>query len=50
MHRNKLGLDLTLEALSNYRRRKEASLATVLKFAKVNRVDKIIRSDLQAAR
>lgn len=48
--RNKLGLDLTLEALANYRRSKNASLAAVLKFAEVNRVAKLIRPYLEAAR
>jgi predicted transcriptional regulator of viral defense system len=49
-YRNKLGLDLTLEALANYRRRKKASLATILKFAEVNRVAKPIRPYLEAVR
>ncbi len=47
-YRNKLGLDLALEALRNYRRKPGAQFQRILEYSRINRVDKIIRPYLEA--
>ena len=47
-HRNKIGLDVFLEALRNYTKRRGARLQKVLEYARVCRVDKLIRPYLEA--
>ncbi len=47
-YRNKIGVDLTVEALTIYRRRRGASLQTVLEYARVDRVANQIRPYLEA--
>lgn len=47
-YRNKLGIDLVVEALSLYRRRSDASLQKILEYARINRVEKQIRPYLEA--
>ena len=47
-YRNKIGLDLSLEALSLYRKRKGASLQQILEFARINRVANHIKPYLEA--
>ncbi|QDU80636.1 hypothetical protein Pla110_23670 [Polystyrenella longa] len=47
-YRNKIGLDVFLEALNNYQRRKDSSLQKVLEYAKIDRVSKQIRPYLEA--
>ncbi len=46
--RNKIGLDVALEALRNYRKRRGVRLQQVLEFARVCRVENIVRPYLEA--
>jgi predicted transcriptional regulator of viral defense system len=46
--RNKIGLDVFLEALKFYSVRKNADLGAVLQYARICRVDKLIRPYLEA--
>ena len=46
--RNKLGMDIVLEALKLYKSRKHFNLAELLRFAKICRVENIIRPYLEA--
>jgi predicted transcriptional regulator of viral defense system len=47
--RNKIGLDIALEALKDYLRQPNRDIQGILDYAKINRVEKIIRPYLQAA-
>jgi predicted transcriptional regulator of viral defense system len=47
--RNKIGLDIALEALKDYLRQPHRDIQRILDYAKINRVEKIIRPYLQAA-
>jgi len=47
-YRNKVGMDVVLEALRTYRRRRLASLQKVLEYARVCRVEQVIRPYLEA--
>jgi len=47
-YRNKLGLDTVLEALRLYRSRKRPSVDEIMKFARVCRVEKVMRPYLEA--
>jgi predicted transcriptional regulator of viral defense system len=47
-YRNKLGLDIAIEALRSYRSRRGAQLQAVLKYARVCRVEKTVRPYLEA--
>ena len=48
-YRNKIGLDVAIEALKSYlERSKKPNLKLVLKFAELNRVQKIMRPYLEA--
>ena len=47
--RNKIGLDVALEALRAYRGRRQPRLQEVLKYARLCRVDKIVRPYLEAS-
>jgi len=46
--RNKIGLDMALEALRAYRARRDAKLQEVLKYARLCRVQKLMRPILEA--
>ena len=46
--RNKIGMDVALEALKLYRTRKKIDLAKLLKYARVCRVEKVMRPYLEA--
>jgi len=46
--RNKIGMDVALEALKLYRTRKKFDLAKLLKYARVCRVEKVMRPYLEA--
>jgi len=46
--RNKIGMDVVLEALKLYRTRKKLDLAELLKYARVCRVEKVMRPYLEA--
>lgn len=46
--RNKLGLDVALEALREYRRRRRGSLDAIWRFAKICRVANVMRPYLEA--
>jgi len=46
--RNKLGMDIVLEALKFYKTRKKFNLEKLIKYAKVCRVEKIMRPYLEA--
>ncbi len=48
-YRNKIGLDVAIEALSIYSRKPGKSLQRVLEYAKINRVSKVIRPYLEAS-
>lgn len=48
-YRNKIGLDVALEALRTYRRKRRPRLQDVLKFARVCRVEKVIRPYLEVS-
>jgi predicted transcriptional regulator of viral defense system len=47
--RNKIGLDVALEALKTYRKRRRPQFQQVLEFARVCRVEKILRPYLEAS-
>ncbi|MFH1314025.1 MAG: type IV toxin-antitoxin system AbiEi family antitoxin domain-containing protein [Candidatus Eisenbacteria bacterium] len=47
-HRNKIGLDVALEALKLYRRRKPLRVDELVRYAKICRVEKIMRPYLEA--
>ncbi|MBI1320155.1 MAG: transcriptional regulator [Candidatus Hydrogenedens sp.] len=47
-YRNKIGLDIFLEALDIYRHRPGVSMQTILEYARVNRVESRIRPYLEA--
>jgi predicted transcriptional regulator of viral defense system len=47
--RHRLGLDIALEALRTYRRRRTANLQTVLEFARVCRVERVMRPYLETS-
>ena len=47
-YRNKLGLDTVLEALKLYRSRKRPNVDEIMKFARVCRVDRVMRPYLEA--
>ena len=47
-YRNKIGLDTAIEALKLYRERKRFKLDDLMRFARVCRVDKVIRPYLEA--
>ncbi|MFO0818302.1 MAG: hypothetical protein U1A77_10200 [Pirellulales bacterium] len=47
--RNKIGLDVALEALKIYRKRRRPQFQQVLEFARVCRVEKILRPYLEAS-
>jgi predicted transcriptional regulator of viral defense system len=46
--RNKIGMDVVLEALKLYKARKQFNLEALLKYAKVCRVEKVMRPYLEA--
>jgi predicted transcriptional regulator of viral defense system len=46
--RNRIGLDVALEALKFSRQRKRASVEALMRYAKVDRVDKIMKPYLEA--
>jgi len=46
--RNKLGMDVVLEALKLYKSRKKFNLDTVLKYAKICRVEKVMKPYLES--
>jgi len=46
--RNKIGIDVALEALKDAWRTRKISMAEVAHFAKINRVEKVTRPDLEA--
>ena len=47
-HRNKIGLEVALEALKTYRRRKSFNVDKLLRCARVCRVEKVMRPYLEA--
>lgn len=47
--RNKIGLDVTLEALRTYRARRRPQLQQVLEFARICRVENVVRPYLEAS-
>jgi len=47
-YRNKLGMDVVLEALKFYRAQKQFNLNTLLKYARVCRVEKVMKPYLEA--
>jgi predicted transcriptional regulator of viral defense system len=47
-YRNKLGLDVALEALSTWRKRKGAKMERLLEYARICRVERVIRPYLEA--
>jgi predicted transcriptional regulator of viral defense system len=47
-YRNKIGMDVVLEALKLYRSRRPLNLANLLKYAKICRVEKVIKPYLEA--
>ncbi len=47
--RNKIGLDIALEALKDYLRQPNRDIQEILGYASINRVEKILRPYLQAA-
>ncbi|GMR20796.1 MAG: type IV toxin-antitoxin system AbiEi family antitoxin domain-containing protein [Gammaproteobacteria bacterium] len=47
-YRNKLGMDVVLEALKLYKSQKKINLDNLLKYAKICRVEKVIRPYLEA--
>ncbi len=46
--REKVGMDIALEALKDYSRQSRPNLGLVLKYARVNRVEKVIRPYLES--
>lgn len=47
-YRNKIGLDITLEALKFYRQRKRFDVDDLMRYAKVCRVEKVMRPYVEA--
>jgi predicted transcriptional regulator of viral defense system len=47
-YRNKIGLDLAIEALSLYRREKNVRVDEILRYARINRVENVMRPYLEA--
>lgn len=47
-YRHKLGLDVVLEALKTYNRKRGAQMQRLLEYARINRVDRIMRPYLEA--
>src|SRR5271155_2962488 len=47
-YRNKIGLDIALEALRDYLRRKKATPSAILEAARVSRVENVLRPYLEA--
>jgi hypothetical protein len=45
-YRNRIGMDTVLEALSLYRERRKQKLKTLMQYARICRVEKIMRSYL----
>jgi len=48
-YRNKIGMDVVLEALKNYKARKKHNYGRLLEYAKICRVDKVMRPYLEAS-
>ena len=48
-YRNKIGLDTAIEALRNYRNRRKPQFQKVMEFAKICRVERVIRPYLEAS-
>ena len=48
-YRNKIGLDVALDALRIYRRRRGARFNSVLEYARICRIEKVIRPYLEAS-
>ncbi len=48
-YRNKIGLDITLEALALYKKRRRASMQRILEYARINRVGTQITPYLEAS-
>jgi predicted transcriptional regulator of viral defense system len=48
-YRNKIGLDIAIEALRNYRKRRKPQFQKVLEFARICRVERVIRPYLEAS-
>lgn len=48
-YRNKLGMDIVLEALKLFRSQKKSNMDKLLKYARVCRVEKVMRSYLEAS-
>lgn len=46
--RNKIGLDVALEALRNYRKRECFDIETLLQFARIDRVERVVKTYLEA--
>ena len=46
--RNKIGMDVVLEALKLYKTRKKFSLGELLRYAKICRVEEVMRPYLEA--
>ena len=46
-YRNKIGLDVTLEALKEYRARREFDRSRLLKYARICRVERVLRPSLE---
>jgi predicted transcriptional regulator of viral defense system len=46
--RNKIGLDVALEALKDYRKREYFNIGTLLHYARIDRVERIIKPYLEA--
>jgi predicted transcriptional regulator of viral defense system len=47
--RNKIGKDVALEALKDYLRLPDRQISTLIEYAKINRVENIIRPYLEAS-
>ena len=47
-YRNKLGLDLALEALRTWRARKQSTIESLLEYSRICRVERIVRPYLEA--
>lgn len=46
--RNKIGSDIALEALRNYRKRREFNIETLLHYARIDRVERVIKPYIEA--
>ena len=46
--REKIGMDVTLEALKDYIKQPKMNVSLLLKYARVNRVEKIMRPYIEA--